>query len=162
MGDVCHVSGGGRVWDLSWRRPLLVWEEEMLQNLLPVLVTTRGSAGVDSWRWSQGDNGEFSVESCYSLLERLCLLEDRGRQGVEVVFKYLRKCPAPSKVVVFSWTLLLDRIPTRLILLDGAVLARMLRPAVCFATREMRWLTICSYTVMRYLWFGLRFYVGCN
>lgn len=113
VGDVCHVSGGGRVWDLSWRRPLFVWEEEMLQNLLPVLVATCGSAGVDSWRWSQGDDGEFSVESCYSLLERLCLLDDRGRQGVEVVFKYLWKCPAPSKVVVFSWTLLLDRIPTR-------------------------------------------------
>lgn len=55
----------------------------------------------------------FSVKSCYNLLESLCLLESGVSDDKEMVFENLWNSPAPSKVVAFSWTLLLDRVSTR-------------------------------------------------
>jgi len=70
----------------------------------------------DGWVrvWRPEDGGGFTVKSCYKLLERLFLLNDEVSVGEEVVFSSLWKCRAPSKVLAFSCTLQLDRIPTRM------------------------------------------------
>jgi len=34
--------------------------------------------GRDEWRWRVEDEGGFSVNSCYKILERLFLIEDTG------------------------------------------------------------------------------------
>lgn len=55
----------------------------------------------------------FSVNSSYKKLERLFLLDGNLSKDEELVFGGLRKSGAPSKGLAFAWTLLLDRIPTR-------------------------------------------------
>jgi len=62
------------------------------------------------------------VNSCYKLLERLFLIDYNIPKGEERVFGYLWKCLALLKVLVFIWTMLLDRIPTRVILVSRGVL----------------------------------------
>lgn len=51
----------------------------------------------------------FPVKSCYSLLENLFLFDGGVSVEEETVFRYLWKSPAPSKVLIFSSTLLLER-----------------------------------------------------
>lgn len=55
----------------------------------------------------------FSVHSCYLLLQNLRPLEERLSQEEEIIFRELWKSKALAKVLVFSWTLFLDRIPTK-------------------------------------------------
>jgi hypothetical protein len=93
---------------LVWRRSLFVWETGLLNNLLRVLEGFSGTDEGDSWMWGPEGNGGFSVKSYYRLLEKL--------------FRYLWKSSASSKVVSFSWPLLLDCIPTRVNLMFRRVL----------------------------------------
>lgn len=55
----------------------------------------------------------LSVKSCYSLLERLRVNEMVIGEGDKRVFNDIWKSSAPLKVLAFSWTLLQDRISTR-------------------------------------------------
>lgn len=76
----------------------------------------------DVWQWRLDDGGRFTVNSMYKKLEGLLLeersvTEDQGR-----VFGNIWKSLAPSKVVAFSWKLLLDRIPTKVNLSYRSVL----------------------------------------
>lgn len=91
----------------------VLWEGDLLQNLLVLVASFRWLGVEDSWRWESEDEGLFSVKSCYNLLESLCLLEGGVSDDKEMVFDNLWNSPAPSKVVAFSWTLLLDRVSTR-------------------------------------------------
>lgn len=74
------------------------------------------------WWWKSEEGALFTVQTCYVVLEKLRILEDGGGMEEEAVFNYLQKSPAPSKVLVFSWTLLLDQIPT----LDNLARRRLL------------------------------------
>lgn len=79
---------------------------------------------IQFWDEIPEECGLFSVKSTYSVLENLLLL------GLDVgvvndgVFALLWKSPAPSKVVAFSWSLLLGRIPTK----DNLALRHILDP----------------------------------
>jgi len=53
------------------------------------------------------------VKSAYLKLEESVLSEDRWGEEEKQVFKNMWKSAAPSKVVVFGWRMLLNRIPTR-------------------------------------------------
>jgi len=68
---------------------------------------------VDSWRWKLEDEGTFTVSSSYELLVELVLPLELLSETKEMVFGAVWKSLAPSIVVVFSWQLLLDRIPTK-------------------------------------------------
>lgn len=67
----------------------------------------------DSWVWKGEAEGVFTVKSMYKKLEGLFILEDTWGDEDRRVFHQLWKSPAPSKVIAFSWKMLLDRIPTR-------------------------------------------------
>ncbi|AES94340.1 hypothetical protein MTR_5g013360 [Medicago truncatula] len=71
------------------------------------------SEAEDGRKWSLEDTGVFTVKSAYNKLEVLVLVEDRWREEERRVFKSLWKVPAPSKVVAFTWKVLLDRIPSK-------------------------------------------------
>ena len=59
------------------------------------------------WRWRPGEDCVFTVNSCYKLLEGLWLA-DGELNGIEkVVFGYLWKFQAPTKVLAFVGQLLL-------------------------------------------------------
>lgn len=78
--------------------------------------------GTDEWRWRPGEDGVCTVNSCYKLLEGLWLV-DGDLNGLEkVVFGYLWKSRATSKVLAFVWDTLLNRITTRVNLAARGVL----------------------------------------
>jgi len=80
-----------------------------------LLVATRHSRldREDVWSWSLTPDGRYSVKSAYSLLIKG--LPDAGAPHGDTLQATTRiwKSWAPPKVIVFSWQLLLDRIPTR-------------------------------------------------
>jgi len=68
----------------------------------------------DFWKWRRDEDDMFTVESTYKMLERLLVCGDT-QNGIEKQLSgHLGKILASSKVMVFSWKLLLDRIPTRI------------------------------------------------
>jgi hypothetical protein len=100
-------------WSFMWRRNLFRWEEDLVLNLKLLLEPVSFTMEEDSWRWAAGEEGEFSVKSSYlSLVEELSAIEE-GVGGLVNVLGQIWESPAPSKVIAFSWQLLLDRIPTR-------------------------------------------------
>lgn len=76
----------------------------------------RETSGGGGWRVC------FSVNSSYKQPERLYLLDGNLSEDEELVFGGLRKSGAPFKGLAFAWTLLLDRIPTRVNLAIQGVL----------------------------------------
>jgi len=94
----------------------------------------------------------YSVKS-YTKLEGLFLRENRWSEGERGVFSKVWKSPVPTKVVAFSWKILLNRIPTRQILLLETFFLRMFlycvfivggqlnRPIIFFCIA--RWLIVC-------------------
>ena len=67
----------------------------------------------DEWSWSHSPDGRYSVKSAYSLL--INGLPASGAPQGDTLRAVARvwKSWAPSKVMVFSWQLLLDKSPTR-------------------------------------------------
>lgn len=103
---------GGR-WTLGWRRELFEWENDLLTSLLMRLEGVARGVGVDSWVWKPDKAGMFTVKSCFLLLQNLCLLNGVLNREEEVIFRENWRGKAPGKVLAFSWTLLLDRIPPK-------------------------------------------------
>jgi len=68
------------------------------------------------------DDGSFSVNSCYRILEMWSLIDDNIPESEERVLALIWKGQSPLKVLAFVWTLLLDRIPTRMDLAFRGVL----------------------------------------
>lgn len=95
------------MWRLPWRRELFAWENELLQTLFQSLE------GDDRWCWKPKEGGVFSVKSCCNILQDLWLVDGVLSEDEEVVFRNLWKSKALSKVLACSWTLLLDRIPSK-------------------------------------------------
>ena len=62
--------------------------------------------GVDSWEWVADQSGIYSTQSAYEVL-----LEEAAVESIEECFEVLWKIRIPSKVAVFAWRLLRDRLP---------------------------------------------------
>jgi hypothetical protein len=92
---------------------LFQWEEALVVELKEILEGVVLSMEEDCWKWSPGENGEFSVNSAYNFLAKE--LRDEGELEGELVrvFDHLWDSSAPSKVIAFSWQLIYDRIPSR-------------------------------------------------
>jgi hypothetical protein len=100
-------------WKLNWRRNLFVWEGELLVQLLELLRHINLSLVDDSWKCEIGADGEYSVKDGYFFLAQN-FLPPRVWNGVDgSVVKRVWVSLAPSKIVIFSWQLLLQRLPTR-------------------------------------------------
>ena len=113
VGDLWWIQDDIQGWNLSWRRQPFLWEEDLVVNLLAMLEGVVRGNEEDRWVWTPEEGGGFSVRSSYKVLEEALLLDEGSPRLEEEVFATLWKSPAPSKVVAFSWTALLDRIPTR-------------------------------------------------
>lgn len=89
----------------------------MVANLLENLAGFMFNPLEDSWWWKLEDDGIFSVNSLYKKLIRGGVEDEELREEENKVLAQIWKSPAPSKVVAFSWKLLLNKLPTRLNLL---------------------------------------------
>lgn len=91
----------------------------------------------DEWKWCLEDRRVFSVKSSYSKLEGLFVWEDRWSEEERNVFSNIWKSSVPSKVVAFSWKLLLTVFRLDLILLLGIYCLQEL-PCVACCVKECR------------------------
>lgn len=83
---------------------------ELLADLLG--IATRLSRD-DVWSWNLSPDGRYYVKSAYSHLIKVVSAAGTPVGVALQVFSAVWKSWAPSKVIVFSWQLLLDRIPSR-------------------------------------------------
>jgi len=111
--DVVEFHEGGRLWNVRWRRQPFMWETDLIGNLMDLLEEVVLNGDRDMWVWTPDEDGLFSVKSSNAILEKIFLVEEDVGALEKGVFSLLWKSPAPSKVVAFSWSLLLNRIPTR-------------------------------------------------
>jgi hypothetical protein len=56
-GDVGAVTDTGTMWNVSWRRHLFVWEEELLVSLMEDLEGMHWSQEEDKWMWNLEELG---------------------------------------------------------------------------------------------------------
>jgi len=99
-----------------------MWEDGLLENLFEVLEGCARSEREDAWWWKLEEEGRFTVRSSYELLAGLMMPPETLSESKEMVFGSVWKSPALSKVVVFSWQLLLDHIPTKVNLVRRTIL----------------------------------------
>jgi hypothetical protein len=113
VADRIPSEGLNGTWVWNWITTLTQDELQQLHSLMEVLAGfSLQHNQIDSWRWIPGIAGAFSVKSCYNhLLEHhLATAED---SDVCASLKILWRNDLPSKVLVFGWRLLLDRLPTK-------------------------------------------------
>jgi hypothetical protein len=113
IGNLGIVVEGGWQWNFLWRRNLFTWEEEQYREFLEIIAPFMPSDHDDRWLWMDDDVHGFSANSAYLLLAANYNPPLVYDPLMIFVFKYLWKCGAPSKVCVFAWQLLLDRIQTK-------------------------------------------------
>lgn len=111
--DLWNLQDGVVSWNLLWRRNPFLWESNLVANCLASLDGIMVGEEEDCWRWLPEDSGSFSVNSSYKVLENLVLADAGLSAEEEGAFEMLWKSSAPSKVVVFSWMAIIDRISTR-------------------------------------------------
>ncbi|MCI08601.1 putative ribonuclease H protein, partial [Trifolium medium] len=120
------------LWNLKWRPPLFVWEEELLNQLMAQLGQVTISQVEDSWVCVVGADGKYTVKNGYAFLSEnflpLLELDESECRVLNQVWESL----SPMKVQIFSWQLLLHRLPTRANLLVRGVIrsAAQSRPAL--------------------------------
>lgn len=95
---------------------------DLFNNILGIFDGFVASKEGDSWLWKSEGSGGFWAKLCYLLLEKRCLIDGGVRDAEKIVFRYIWKSPAPSKIIGFSLSLLIDRIPTRVNLVYRRVL----------------------------------------
>ncbi|MCH80988.1 F-box family protein [Trifolium medium] len=82
----------------------------MYQQLLAVIDEFQPADQEDSWRWRLNPQFGYTAMSAYQNLILLHRPEAVFNQLQHLVFNNISA--APSKVIAFSWQMLLDRIPT--------------------------------------------------
>ncbi|PNY14484.1 cysteine-rich receptor-like protein kinase, partial [Trifolium pratense] len=105
MGGV--VQGGWR-WSLLWRREFFSWEEPIYHQFLAIIDEFQPVEREDSWRWKIDPQLGYTAMLTYHNL----ILLHRPVAGFDelqhLVFNNIWKSAAPSKVIAFSWQMLLD------------------------------------------------------
>jgi hypothetical protein len=124
-------------WEWNWNGPLTEIEEQQLATLKDSLVgISLQQHCSDRWRWIPDQRGIFSVKSCYSMLLEQRQVDDGDSDRLKVMKKLWRN-DAPSKVLIFAWRLLLDRLPTRQALHRRGILANPNDLKCAFCTHHL-------------------------
>ena len=90
-----------------------MWEGDLVLSLGAQLKGVVVGEGADCWTWNLEKEGIFTVKSCCTLLHNLWYVDEALNRGEEMVFWEVWKSKVPSKVLAFSWTVFLDRVPTK-------------------------------------------------
>ena len=99
----------GWEWNFKWRRPLFDNEIDQAVAFIQEVEGIRIQNDIDDqWVWEADLSGRYSVKSAYSVLRQDVLEEAPAEE-----FKELWKLKVPSKVAMFAWRLLIDRLPTK-------------------------------------------------
>ncbi|GAU37584.1 hypothetical protein TSUD_395560 [Trifolium subterraneum] len=113
VGEMDSWVEGQWVWELRWRRDLFVWELNILESLHEILNHSTISTADDSWFWKHDPIGQYSVKSAFLAVSRATTDDVIFSVEEERLLLKVWKTLALSKVTVFSWQLLQDKLPTR-------------------------------------------------
>jgi hypothetical protein len=100
-------------WNLRWRRQLFLWEEEACANLLNLIGGVKLASHDDLWKCDIGVDGDYTVKEGYDFLCENFLPSLNINIECLQVLKGNWDSFAPLKVVIFSWKLVLFRLPTQ-------------------------------------------------
>lgn len=107
---------GGEAW--KWRRRLWDWEEELVVECRTLLSNVLLQAhSLDQWLWQPDPDGGYSVRGAYQLLT----VTDNNNFGAEIALVWHKQ--VPTKVSIFAWRLLRDRLPTKDNLVSRGILS---------------------------------------
>ncbi|GAU23355.1 hypothetical protein TSUD_334020 [Trifolium subterraneum] len=99
-------GAGGEAW--LWRRPLRVWEEEILGECQTLLLDISLQAHFsDSWSWQSDPVDGYTVCGAYQLLT------EQDMAPLNAVAGLIWHTQVPLKVSILAWRLLRDRLPTK-------------------------------------------------
>ncbi|XP_024640744.1 uncharacterized protein [Medicago truncatula] len=108
VAEARRVIGPDRGWERVWRRRLLAWEEESVRECYVLLYNIVLQENVhDAWRWLLDPIQGYSVRGAYRFLTTTGEPLDRTLDD-DVWQKHI-----PSKVSLFVWRLLRNRLPTK-------------------------------------------------
>ncbi|CAJ2635642.1 unnamed protein product [Trifolium pratense] len=135
-----RLRGNGLVplWRWNWSESLSVNEARQLTELQGLFDGfSLHNNNHDQWRWIPDSNGLFTVKSCYTYLLNLRQVQLQDALVLEAIQR-LWKSDVPSKVNVFGWMLLLNRLPTRAALHHRGILTNHheLSCVFCFQQAE--------------------------
>ncbi|CAJ2637160.1 unnamed protein product [Trifolium pratense] len=162
--DRLSSSREGLVWKWEWRDVLTQEEEIDLLKLKELLVDINLNLNcADRWRWIPGDAGLFSVKSCYNFLVQFVTVENLNPSMLEAV-KKLWKNDVPSKVNVFGWRLLLEKLPTRDALASKGIITNPHETCCVFCFRHVE---DCSHIFYhckfsQLVWSAIFKWLGCS
>ncbi|XP_058726970.1 uncharacterized protein LOC131598375 [Vicia villosa] len=104
-------------WDLDISGDMLLEDPTDLMEVMELLEILASAKPVerenDSFIWWPAEEGAFTVKSCYlSLRDRL--EEDTVEANKTTALNLIWKSQIPSKLKVFGWRVLLDRLPSKI------------------------------------------------
>ncbi|GAU44688.1 hypothetical protein TSUD_183460 [Trifolium subterraneum] len=116
VGDgLLEVGAVREAW--VWRRPLRVWEEEMLRECQALLLTvSMQDHSTDSWQWQPELDSGYIVRGAYQILT------DQVVAPLDVAEGLIWHPQVPLKVSILAWRLLRNRLPTKSNLITRGIL----------------------------------------
>lgn len=114
VADLGSWSNGRWVWNLTWRRTFFVWEEDLLSELMSISeVLDIKEHFEDAWSWNYTSDGLYSSKSAYLRISKQSqALTNSWDAPSNAFFERFWSNNIPSKVLTFSWQMILERIPT--------------------------------------------------
>jgi len=99
----------GWEWDFRWRRPLFDNEIDIAVSFLSDVAChpIQPQKG-DQWEWKADPSEQYTAKSAYYVFRG-----EISEQQQDGAFEELWKLKFPSKIVIFAWRLIRDRLPTR-------------------------------------------------
>nr|KYP42867.1 hypothetical protein KK1_035714 [Cajanus cajan] len=108
IAEMFEWEGGVAKWKWSWRRRLLVWEQQLLNTLANFINRTKFIVSdEDKWSWIGAPERVYTVSSAYKILRNDIIFASN------VIFQWIWTSIAPTKVSSFAWRVILNRIPTK-------------------------------------------------
>ncbi|GAU41107.1 hypothetical protein TSUD_139760 [Trifolium subterraneum] len=148
------VGAEGEAWE--WRRPLWVWEEEMLGECQSLFTNISLQAqSPDMWQWQPDPDEGYTVRGTYQLLS------SHGSATTDEAEKLIWHPQVPLKVSIFAWRLLRDRLPKKINLVTQGILSPAAHFCVsgCGAAKSAHHLFI-SCSTFGPLWALVRSWIG--
>jgi hypothetical protein len=137
ISDRMQGNGADRVWSWNWLQQLSFTKTQQNESLQELLFDFSLNISChDRWKWKSGLLNVFLVRSAYFLLLRLRPVEELEATKLIAINK-LWRVDVPSKVHVFGWRLLLNKLPTRLALNHRGILLNPLDLLCVFCSQNV-------------------------
>ena len=101
-------SQGKWCWDLKWRRNLFDYEQHTAVTFMEAITDIQIQPHMqDIQVWKADRSGIYSTKSAYRLLKTTTPIMEAN------ILKIVWNLNVPPRAAIFSWRLILDRLPTR-------------------------------------------------